>query len=79
MFKFLISIVIIISYSFVSSADHGPKKMWKRQIVTYFDIHETKMLRPFKMNRHSFGEKKNFDATNKKKKISIIFLKINST
>ena len=51
--------------------------MWKRQIVPYFDIHETKMLGTFKMNGHSFGEKKNFDAINKKK-ISIIFLKINS-
>ena len=30
------------------------KKMWKRQIVPYFDIHETKMLGPFKMNGHKF-------------------------
>ena len=67
MFKFLISIVIIISYSFVSSADHGPKKMWKRQIVPYFDVHETKMMGPFKINVHAYGEKKNLDAGNVKK------------
>ena len=67
MFKFLILIVIIISYSFVSSADHGPKKMWKRQIVPYFDVHETKMMGPFKINVHAYGEKKNLDAGNFKK------------
>ena len=67
MFKFLISIVIIISYSFVSSADHGPKKMWKRQIVPYFDVHETKMMGPFKINVHAYGEKKNLNAGNVKK------------
>ena len=58
MFKFLISIVIIISYSFVSSADHGPKKMWKRQIVPYFDVHETKMMGQFKINVHAYGKKR---------------------
>ena len=67
MLKFLISIVIIISYSFVSSADHGPKKMWKRQIVPYFDVHETKMMGPFKINVHAYGEKKKLDADNLKK------------
>jgi len=67
MYKFLISAVIIISHSFVSLADHGPKKMWKHQIVPYFDVHETKMMGPFKINVHSFGEKKNLDATNVKK------------
>ena len=67
MFKFLISIVIIILYSFVSSADHGPKKMWKRQIVPYFDVHETKMMGPFKINVHVYGKKKDLDAANVKK------------
>ena len=67
MFKFLISTVIFITYSFVSFADHGPKKMWKRQIVPYFDVHETKMMGPFKINVHAYGEKKNLDAGNVKK------------
>ena len=58
MFKLLISIVIIISCNYVSYADHGPKKMWKRQIVPYFDVHETKMMGPFKINVHAYGEKK---------------------
>ena len=66
MLKFLISIVIIISYSFVSSADHGPKKMWKRQIVPYFDVHQTKMMGPFKVNVHAYGEIKNLDDPNAK-------------
>ena len=67
MFKFLISTVIIILYNFVSYADHGPRKMWKRQIVPYFDVHETKMMGPFKINVHAYGEKKNLDAGNVKK------------
>ena len=67
MYKFLISAVIIISYSFVSLADHGPKKMWKRQIVPYFDVHETKMMGQFKINVNAYGKKKNVDAANVKK------------
>ncbi len=67
MFKFIISTVIFISYSFVSSADHGPKKMWKRQIAPYFEVHETKMLGPFKINIHSYGEKLNNELINVKK------------
>ena len=67
MFKLISSIVIFSSLSFVSLADHGPKKMWKRQIVPYFDVHETKMMGPFKINVHAYGEKKNLDAGNVKK------------
>ena len=58
MYKFLISTVIIISYSFVSFADHGAKKMWKKQIKPFFNLHKTKMMGPFKINVHSYGEKK---------------------
>ena len=67
MFKFLFSTVMFISYSFVSLADHGPKKMWKRQIVPYFDVHETKMMGPFKINVHAYGKKKDLDAASVKK------------
>ena len=67
MFKLIFSIVIFSSLSSVSFADHGPKKMWKRQIVPYFDVHETKMMGPFKINVHSYGEKKNLEVTNVKK------------
>ena len=58
MFKFLLSTLIFILYSFVLLADHGPKKMWERQIVPYFDVHETKMMGPFKINVHAYGKKK---------------------
>ena len=67
MFKLISLIVIFSSLSFVSFADHGPKRMWKRQIVPFFDFHETKMMGPFKINVHSYGEKKNFEVTNVKK------------
>jgi len=53
---------IIISY-----ADYGPKKMWKRQIKSYFNLHETKIMGPFKINIHSYGEEQNLDAINLKK------------
>ena len=39
-----------------SSADHGPEKMWKRQIKPYFTAHETGMFGPFKVNIESFGK-----------------------
>ena len=67
MFKFLLSLAIYFSFIFISYADHGPKKMWKRQIVPYFDVHETKMMGPFKINVHSYGKKKNLEVTNVKK------------
>ena len=67
MYKLLFSALIIISYSFVSFADHGPKKMWKKQIKPFFNLHETRMMGPFKINVHSYGEKKNLHATNVKK------------
>ena len=67
MFKFLLSLVVYFSFIFISFADHGPKKMWKRQIVPYFDVHETKMMGPSKINVHSYGEKKNLEVTNVKK------------
>ena len=58
-------------FLFVSStfADHGPKKMWKRQIVPYFDVHKTKMFGPFKINIHSYGEKLNNEPINIKRQI----------
>ena len=67
MFKFLLSLVVYFSFIFISFADHGPKKMWKRQIVPYFDAHETKMMGKFKINIHAYGKKKNVDAANVKK------------
>ena len=67
MLKFLFSTVICISYSFVLLADHGPKKLWKHQIVPYFDVHETKMMGPFKINVHAYGKIKNLDAASVKK------------
>ena len=67
MFKLISLIVISSSLSFVSFADHGPKKMWKKQIKPFFNLHETKMMGPFKINVHSYGKKKNLEVTNVKK------------
>ena len=67
MFKFLLSLAFYFSFIFISYADHGPKKMWKRQIVPFFDMHQTKMLGPFSINIHSYGEKQNLDTINIKK------------
>jgi len=67
MFKLLLSLAIYFSFIFISYADHGPKKMWKRQIKPYFNLHETNMMGPFKINVHSYGEKQNLDAINLKK------------
>ena len=67
MSKLFLSLVIYFSLILISFADHGPKKMWKRQILPYFDVHETKMMGPFKINVHAYGEKKNLDAGNVKK------------
>ena len=39
-----------------SSADHGPEKMWKRQIKPYFTAHETGTIGPFEINIESFGK-----------------------
>ena len=54
-----------------TSADHGPERMWKRQIKPYFKAHETGMVGQFSVNMESFGrdlrgtvkqiKKQNFD------------------
>ena len=45
-----------ISTSTESYADHGPEKMWKRQIKPYFTAHETGTIGPFEINIESFGK-----------------------
>jgi len=67
MIKLFLSLVIYFSFIFISFADHGPKKMWKKQIKPFFNLHETKMMGPFKINVHSYGEKKNLDTASIKK------------
>ena len=67
MSKLLAYLIIYFSFIFTSLADHGPKKFWKRQIVPYFDVHETKMMGPFKINVHAYGKKKNLDVSSVKK------------
>ena len=69
MFKLFLSITIYFSFIFISYADHGPKKMWKRQIKPYFNVHETKKFGPFKINIHSYGEKQNLDSINFKNEL----------
>jgi len=74
MIKLFLSLVIYFSFIFISFADHGPKKMWKKQIKPFFNLHETKMMGPFKINVHSYGEKKNLDtAIIKKENFDNIF------
>ena len=65
--KLFLSLAIYFSFTFISFADHGPKKMWKRQIVPYFDVHETEMMGPFKINVHAYGKKKDLDSASVKK------------
>jgi len=74
MIKLFLSLVIYFSFIFISFADHGPKKMWKKQIKPFFNLHETKMMGPFKINVHRYGEKKNLDtAIIKKENFDDIF------
>ena len=63
-FSFIITYFLFVSFS---QADHGPKKMWKRQIQPYLNLHETRQFGPFKINIHSYGKKKNLDLLNIKK------------
>ena len=49
-------------------ADHGPKKMWKRQILPYFDAHETQKMGPFSINVLSHGEPRSISLAPKKDK-----------
>ena len=65
--KLFLSLVVYFSFIFISFADHGPKKMWKKQIKPFFNLHETKMMGPFKINVHSYGKKKNLDTASVKK------------
>ena len=46
-----------ISISTETLADHGPERMWKRQIKPYFKAHETRMIGKFSVNIESFGRK----------------------
>ena len=58
-FFFVTAATLFFSGIFIStesSADHGPEKMWKRQIKPYFTAHETGTIGPFKINIESFGK-----------------------
>ncbi|MEE2932978.1 MAG: serine hydrolase [Pseudomonadota bacterium] len=71
---FAVAVTLFLSGVFISTetlADHGPERMWQRQIKPYFKAHETGMVGPFKVNMESFGrelpstvkqiKKQNFD------------------
>ena len=56
---FVAAAILFLTGIFIStgsSADHGPEKMWKKQIKPYFTAHETGMFGPFKVNIESFGK-----------------------
>ena len=61
-----------------SPADHGPERMWKRQIKPYFKAHETGMLGPFKVNVESFGRKMHSEVKQTKNRISTNTLTMNT-
>ena len=42
-------------FSVPANADHGPEKMWKRQIQPYFTAHRTGKVGPFDVAIQSFG------------------------
>lgn len=52
----LTSTVLLLSISQAVLADHGPQRMFKRQIQPYFSAHETKQMGPFKIDIHSYGQ-----------------------
>ncbi len=49
------STVFLLSISLSALADHGPQRMFKRQIQPYFSAHETKQIGPFTIDIHSYG------------------------
>ena len=63
-FSLILAYFLFVSFS---QADHGPKKMWEKQIQPYFNLHETKQFGSFKINVHSYGKKQNLDLLNIKK------------
>ena len=55
-------------HSSIALSDHGPKKMWKRQIVPYFTAHETQKMGPYSINVLSHGETRQLSLSPKKDK-----------
>ena len=67
---FAVAVTLFLSGIFISTgspADHGPERMWKRQIKPYFKAHETGMIGPFKVNVESFGRKMHSEVKQTKK------------
>lgn len=54
---FLVAAAVLACAPMASYADHGPKKMWQRQVKPYFTAHETGMMGPFAINVQTFGQK----------------------
>ena len=61
---YLPCLVIIVCISQPIFADHGPQRMFGRQIQPYFSAHETKQVGPFKINLHTYGEDFKYDLSN---------------
>ena len=69
---FWILIIVFVNQSVF--ADHGPQKMFGRQIQPYFSAHKTKQVGPFNINLHTYGEEIEYDLSNiKSQKYSHIF------
>ena len=70
-FSQFVMVFLSLSLSFSGStafADHGPKKMWKRQVLPYFDAHKTQKMGPFSINILSHGEPRSISLAPKKDK-----------
>ena len=59
---------IMALQSTAALSDHGPKKMWKRQILPYFTAHETQKMGPYSINVLSHGEARQVSLSPKKDK-----------
>lgn len=58
LFRSVLCIFVLFGLPHFALADHGPKKMWKRQIQPYFTAHKTGKMGPFSIHVHSHGQEK---------------------
>lgn len=64
----VLSVCLLLILPNYALADHGPKKMWKRQIQPYFTAHQTGKMGPFSINVHSHGQEKTISLPVKQNK-----------
>ena len=67
-FRSVFCIMLLLMLPNSVLADHGPKKMWKRQIQPYFTAHKTKKMGPFPIHVHSHGQETSLSVPRKNNK-----------